>query len=96
MHTREVASLNECVCRFIWGCVNLWLKRGGKMVLEVGLIYGVRMNYMITFESIEFSFSFSYILYVYKITLRFGAPVLFSPTVYIIQNKLYNRTRIRV
>ena len=49
-------SNNVCVCRYFWGCINLWIKRGGRRDLVVGLRYGEMMNQMITWESIGFSF----------------------------------------
>ena len=58
-----------CESGFVWGCVNLWLKREGRRDWEVGIIYGVRMNHMITLESIEFSF---FTCIIHNITLRFG------------------------
>ena len=54
IYLREMSNnlLCECmrVCRFVWGCINMWLKRGSRFK------YGVKKNHMITYESVEFIF----------------------------------------
>ena len=55
-------SKHNRILRFFKIKKVLTLKGEGKMDLEVGLRYGVRMNHMITLELIVF---FTYILYLF-------------------------------
>ena len=81
------------MCAGLFGDVLTCGLRGvGRRDWEVGLRYGVRMNHMITFESIEFFFS-TYIIphtfiLIALLFLIFGAPIIFSPTVNLLNQTI--------